>query len=86
MNPFTQNYTDNLVEDAAAILEGKTPAQRKQFLIDRVQSLRDHIDKNKEKLRDQSLTNEEKSRLKFQNDAMTKEIAWLNSKLNAPII
>ena len=86
MNPFTQNYTDDIVEDAAAILEGKTPAQRKQFLRDRVQSLRDHIDQNKEKLRDQSLTNEEKSRLKFQNDAMTKEIAWLNSKLNAPII
>ena len=86
MNPFTLNYTDNIVEDAAAILEGKTPAQRKQFLRDRVQGLRDHIDKNKEKLRDQSLTNEEKARLKFQNDSMTKEITWLNSKLNAPII
>ena len=86
MNPFTQNYTDDIVEDAAAILEGKTPAQRKQFLRDRVQSLRDHIDKNKEKMRDPSLPTEEKSRLKFQNDSMTKEILWLNSKLNIPII
>lgn len=84
MNPFTNYHTDHMVEDAAAILEGKTPAQRKQFLRDRIQSLRDHVTKNKEKLRDTSLTNEEKSRLKFQNDAMTKEIAWLNSKLNAP--
>ena len=86
MNPFTHNYTDDIVEDAAAILEGKTPAERKQFLRDRVQGLRDRMAKNKEKMRDQSLPTEEKSRLKFQNDAMTKEILWLNSKLNIPII
>jgi len=85
MNPFTTQYTDSMVEDAAAILEGKTPAERKQFLRDRVQALKAHIDKNKEKLQDASLDAEEKSRLKFQNDAMTKEISWINSKLNAPI-
>ncbi len=86
MNPFTNTYTNDMIENAAAILEGKTPAERKQFLRDRIQSLRDHITKNKEKLRDASLPNEEKSRLKFQIDAMTKEIAWLNSKLNAPTV
>ena len=85
MNPFTTQYTDSMVEDAAAILEGKTPAERKQFLRDRVQSLRDRMAKNKEKMQDSSIEAEEKSRLKFQNDAMTKEILWLNSKLNAPI-
>jgi len=85
MNPFTTQYTDSMLEDATAILEGKTPEQRKQFLRDRVQALKAHIDKNKEKLRDASLDAEEKSRLKFQNDAMTKEISWINSKLNAPI-
>lgn len=85
MNPFSSSYCDSMVEDAAAILEGKTPAERKQFLRDRVQSLRDRIAKNKQKMQDSSLEAEEKSRLKFQNDAMTKEISWLNSKLNAPI-
>ena len=85
MNPFTTQYTDSMLEDATAILEGKTPEQRKQFLRDRVQALKAHIDKNKEKLRDASLDAEEKSRLKFQNDAMTKEISWINSKLNAPV-
>jgi len=84
MNIFSSMYSDRMVEDAAAILEGKTPEQRKQFLRDRVQALKAHIDKNKEKLRDASLEAEEKSRLKFQMDAMTKEITWLNSKLNAP--
>ena len=85
MNIFSSSYRDSMVEDAAAILEGKTPAERKQFLRDRVQSLRDRMDKNKEKMRDASLEAEEKRRLKFQNDAMNKEITWLNSKLNAPI-
>jgi hypothetical protein len=85
MNIFSSMYSDRMIEDAAAILEGKTPAERKQFLRDRVQSLRDRMDKNKQKMRDSSLEPEEKSRLKFQNDAMTKEMSWLNSKLNAPI-
>lgn len=86
MNPFTNYHTDHMVEDAAAILEGKTPAERKQFLRDRVQGLRDRMAKNKEKMQDASLEAAEKSRLKFQNDAMTKEITWLNSKLNAPTV
>jgi hypothetical protein len=85
MNPFSSSYTDIIIEDAAAILEGKTPAERKQSLRDRVQSLRDRMDKNKQKMSDSSLDAEEKSRLKFQNDAMTKEMSWLNSKLNTPI-
>jgi hypothetical protein len=85
MNIFSSSYIDSMIEDAVAILEGKTPAERKQFLRDRVQSLRDRMDKNKEKMRDSSLEPEEKSRLKFQNDAMNKEMSWLNSKLNAPI-
>ena len=85
MNIFSSSYIDSMIEDAAAILEGKTPAERKQFLRDRVQSLRDRMDKNKQKMSDSSLEPEEKSRLKFQNDAMTKEMSWINSKLNAPI-
>jgi len=85
MNIFSSSYIDNMVEDAAAILEGKTPSERKQFLRDRVQSLRDRMAKNKQKMVDSSLEPDEKSRLKFQNDAMAKEMAWLNSKLNAPI-
>ena len=86
MNIFSSSYCDSLVEDARAILEGSTPEQRKQFLRDRIQSLRDRSAKNKEKMQDSSLDSEEKSRLKFQNDAMTKEMAWLNSKLNAPSV
>lgn len=84
MNPFSPMYTDRMVEDAAAILEGSTPEQRKKFLRDRITSLRDRMGKNKEKIQDSSLEAEEKSRLKLQNDAMNKEIIWLNSKLNAP--
>ena len=84
MNIFSSSYSDSMLQDATAILEGSTPEQRKQNLRDRVQSLRDHISKNKEKMRDSSLAAEEKSRLKFQIDAMSKEITWLNSKLNAP--
>ncbi len=86
MNIFSSSYSDSMLQDAKAILEGKTPAERKQFLRDRIQSLRDRSAKNKERMQDSSLDSEEKSRLKFQNDAMTKEMAWLNSKLNAPVV
>lgn len=86
MNIFSSSYRDSLVEDARAILEGSTPEQRKQFLRDRIQSLHDRSAKNKEKMQDSSLDSEEKSRLKFQNDAMAKEMAWLNSKLNVPSV
>ena len=47
MNIFSSSYSDSIVEDATAILEGSTPEQRKQNLRDRVQSQRDHISKNK---------------------------------------
>ena len=85
MNIFSSSYSDSMLEAAKTILEGSTPEQRKQFLRDRVQGLRDRIAKNREKMQDSSLEAEEKSRLKFQIDAMNKEMAWLNSKLNAPV-
>ena len=85
-NPFSQTQPDHMVEAAAAILAeaSLTPEQAKQNLRQRMQGLKDHVKKNQEKIKDPSLEASEKSRLRFQIDAMTKEIAWLGSKLNAP--
>jgi len=86
MNIFSSAHIDSMVEDARTILEGNSPAERKQSLRDRIHRLRDRAAKNKERMRDSSLEAEQKSRLKFQNAIMAKEMAWLNSKLNAPSV
>jgi len=81
MNIFSSSYRDSMITDAAAILED-TPSQE---LRKRVQNIKLRMSKNTEKMRDTSLDSEEKSKLQYKNNIMSKEITWLNSKLNAPI-